>query len=271
MSIKQVENISQKGDGEINEDQILIKENFFAVFDGATSLNKYVDKNGRTGGFIASLIAKQEFQKNEGSLIQLANRANLKIAEAMKRKNIDTSSKINRWSAGFAAIRINNNKMEWVQIADCLILIIKKDLSYNLLVNDYDHDVKVIQKWRDLGKLSRKEKRKILWPDILSLRKEQNVNFGVLNGEQKFTKFIKHGIINLEKAAHILIFTDGFLIPKSDPKAEDNFNQFVDYYLSGGLKYLLEKVREIEDKDPECQKFPRHKTHDDASAISIIL
>ena len=39
-----------KGSGIINEDDFLIENNIFGVFDGATGLVKYFDENGNSGG-----------------------------------------------------------------------------------------------------------------------------------------------------------------------------------------------------------------------------
>ena len=61
--IKQVSQIQEKGSGIINEDSILVKDDIFGVFDGASSLNKYIDENGKTGGYLASSIVKEIFEK----------------------------------------------------------------------------------------------------------------------------------------------------------------------------------------------------------------
>ena len=39
--------IFDKGSSNVNEDSYLMKNNIFGVFDGATSLDKYIDKIGR--------------------------------------------------------------------------------------------------------------------------------------------------------------------------------------------------------------------------------
>src|SRR4029079_19205507 len=90
-----VDFLTERGSGSVNEDQILMAEPVFGVFDGATSLNKYVDQSGKTGGLLASSIAKETFMKNDKSLLALAMEANGSILHAMQQKGIDTGDKLN--------------------------------------------------------------------------------------------------------------------------------------------------------------------------------
>ena len=66
-----VDCLSKQGSGRINEDAALIKDNLFAVFDGAGSLVSFVDERGRTGGYLASTIAKGAFSANDVPLREL--------------------------------------------------------------------------------------------------------------------------------------------------------------------------------------------------------
>ncbi len=51
-----IQKIYNKGSVKLNEDELLIKEDLFVVFDGATSLVKFINKKGETGGKLASKI-----------------------------------------------------------------------------------------------------------------------------------------------------------------------------------------------------------------------
>ena len=44
-----IETILEKGSARLNEDTLVAQGNMFGVFDGATSLNKTVFENGKTG------------------------------------------------------------------------------------------------------------------------------------------------------------------------------------------------------------------------------
>src|SRR3989339_2033162 len=84
--------IEEKGIKKTSEDLFLVKENLFAVFDGASGMNKYQNAKGHTGGFIAAHIAKKVFSKN-GNLLDLTLTANKQIREEMIKNNINISKK----------------------------------------------------------------------------------------------------------------------------------------------------------------------------------
>ena len=64
----EIEFITSKGISELNEDNYLLEKSIFAVFDGATSLNNYKNKENLTGGYIAAEIAKSIFKNSNFDL-----------------------------------------------------------------------------------------------------------------------------------------------------------------------------------------------------------
>ncbi|MFA4887176.1 MAG: protein phosphatase 2C domain-containing protein [Candidatus Nanoarchaeia archaeon] len=265
-----VEHILDKGSGKINEDQILKKENLFAVFDGMTSLNKFTDAKKRTGGFLASSVAKEAFKKKR-SLVQLTELANKKIKKEMIKNGIDISKKENLFGTALAAVRIKGNVLEWIQLLDCLIIVVYEDNSFKLLVEDYDADKEIMRKWKELGSKSKEDKWKILKEDIIEDRKKQNVNYGCLNGEKEYINFLRKGSISLQRVKGVILFTDGLIPVGEDPIAQVDFKSRVDEVMELGLKEVVKKTRRKEDNDLECEKFPRYKKHDDIGAILIRL
>lgn len=258
--------------GSSKEDSYLIKDNLFAVFDGFNSLDKFVDQQGVTGGLIAATIAKDVFSRNEGTLENLAVEANRKIREKMTDSNIDVKNKSSLWGTIMAAIRIKRNSFDWIQLADSLILVILKDNSYKLLVEDFDHDGEVLKIWKGLAKQKKENIRGIIGSGpLIELRAKANETYGVLNGEEKAINFLKTGEENLTSIKHILLFTDGLMIPKEDPLGKDDWELFVKLFLQGGLENVKNFVRNLQKDDPKCWKYPRYKQHDDIAAISISL
>jgi len=255
--------------GSSNEDSYLVKDDLFAVFDGFNSLDGFKNENGTTGGLIAATIAKDVFSNNQGSLKSLAMEANRKIREVMLDSKIDTKNKNGLWGTIFAAVRIKNNSFEWAQLADSLILVIFKDNSYKLLVEDFDHDGEVLTIWKQLAEQKKEKIRELIAKPLAELRAKTNEAYGVLNGEESAENFIKTGEEKLENISHILLFTDGLMIPKKDPLGKDDWQVFVDLFLRGGLENIKKFVRNLQKDDPKCWKYPRYKQHDDISAISL--
>lgn|SRR3989338_2146070 len=256
-------------EGSSKEDAHIIGENIFGVFDGFDGLNKYVGKDGKTGGLIAATIAKETFSKNGKSLKDSAMEANQKIKEKMSECNIDTREKRNVWGTAFAVVRIQDGFFEWMQIGDSLILAIYKDDSFKMLVEGYDHDKELLKIWKKLA-IERKENiRELIEAHHTEARNKMNIAYGVLNGGENAGNFIKSGVERLENVKHILLFTDGIFLPKKDPAVEDDWNAFVKLFLQGGLKDVKDYVRNLEKEDPKCWKYPRFKQYDDITAISI--
>lgn len=256
-------------EGSSKEDSFLIKDNIFGVFDGANGLNKFVAKDGRTGGLIAAQIARDEFYKNDLELNEIALRANKKIMEKMIEAGTDISKKSNTWVTALAVVRIKEKFFEWTQISDSLIIVVYKNNSFKLLVENYDHDKEVLNIWKEFAKQKKENIRKLVEKNIIHARNKIGETWGVLNGEDEIEKFLKIGKESLENVKSIIIFSDGLILPKKDPAKADDFKKFTELFLKGGLKKVKEHVRAIQTKDPKCWIYPRYKQHDDITGIAI--
>lgn len=263
--------LSDQGNGKINEDAILWRDNLFGVFDGATSLNSYIDEQGHTGGYLASNIARDCFSSNDAPLYDLALYANQEIQERMLQAGIETTNKKNRWSTTAGVIRIVGDEIEWLQVADTYILAIRTDGSSEQINPVLDHDLGVMHKWKKLAENKEANIFNKLLPDIIELRERMNIDYGVINGEENLIPHIKTGTTSLQGIKHLLIFSDGMGIPKEEPSAELNFEKTAELFFEGGLLSIRNYVRELEKSDPLCWKYPRYKMHDDIGAISISL
>jgi serine/threonine protein phosphatase PrpC len=265
----QVHFLIEKGSGPLNEDNLVITQNIFGVFDGVTSLDNYRDPHGNTGGLLASRIAKNVFEKGNKPLVDLALEANSLLREEMLKNGVDLSKKVNLWGTTAAVIQVNQDTFDWIQIGDSQILVLYDGNSYKPLVDNYDHDRETLILWKELADKKIKNIREILVEPLKKAREKANVSYGVLNGEREMIRFLNQGKENLGKVKHILIFTDGLLIPQENPRNKDPFSQLVKLFLEGGLERIRDYVREREKSDPECWKYPRFKPHDDMAAISI--
>jgi hypothetical protein len=263
--------IHEKGIKNTNEDSYLIGDNIWGVFDGANSLNKYADADGRTGGLIASTIAKESFEMNDGLLRDMAIKANGKIGEEMKKRGIDTSDKLNLWCTNLAVVKIENNRINWLQLADSATIFIYRDNSFKVIMDEESHDRETLVKWGELAKNKTENIREALKDQIKKVRRDINVSYGFLTGEKEAIGFLREGTEELEKVRHILLSTDGFVLPQKDPNSPHPWDEFISRYLKDGIEGLKNHIRAIEESDPDCWTYPRQKKHDDMTAISIVL
>ncbi|HVC58712.1 MAG TPA: protein phosphatase 2C domain-containing protein [Candidatus Acidoferrales bacterium] len=264
--------ITSRGSGSLNEDAFICNPNkgLFAVFDGVTSLNPFIDATGKTGGWIASHTAVRIFEASKKTFSATVKDANIAIRDAMTSEGVDISDKLNLWATSVAAIKLKRDSFDWVQVSDTNIIAIYKDGSYKLLVKDYEHDMEsllMLKKFVDSGATN---PRAAIQGQLELNRRNSNITYGFIAGD-KDVKFMHTGTESTEAVSDILIFSDGLLIPKTDPSKPDDMGAIVKEYLGGGLEGWLSKVRALEDSDPECRKYMRFKPHDDATAIAVSL
>lgn len=264
-----VEHISVQGVGAINEDAVLTHKPVFAVFDGATSLTQYTNAEGKTGGWLAAHIAKDIFLKSKTSLTHTLAVANEAIFNAMHDRGIDVYHKENLWCTAVAAVHLKADTFDWVRLCDCLAVVIFTDETYKILGTVLDHDTQWLMAWKNFSKTKDTTVWNAVPKEILEVRKQVNVTYGFLNGENEALSFVESGTESLKNVAHILLFSDGLLIPKKDPTIPTDIGMLVKIYLEGGLKAAQKMVRDIENMDPHCVLYPRVKKHDDLSAIAI--
>jgi serine/threonine protein phosphatase PrpC len=264
-----VECLLEQGSGGLNEDVLLQDGTMFGVFDGATSLNRETYASGRTGGLLAAETAALAFRRNGASLLDLSARANRLIKEAMEEQKVDFAQKKNLWSTSGAVVRLHDDHFEWCQIGDCLILVLYHDGTHRLLADPPGHDVETLSLWKQLTPKTGECISEVLAEQILKVRHEMNIHYGVFNGEQQAMNFVRSGREELSGVSDILLYTDGLSLPRSRPEEDDDLATFVKLYRQGGLRAIRDRVRHMQRLDPACRIYPRFKSQDDIAAIAI--
>ena len=264
-----IQKIYDKGSGNQNEDELLIKDNLFGVFDGATSIAKFTNDEGKTWAKIAAEICKDVFSNNNKSLEQLTIEANQAIWDEMNKYKIDITKKEELRGSAIATIKLLGDEAEFLTIGDCLILAIFKDGTHKLLAPLDDHDWESMKMRKKFADKKIKDIRSELKDQFLKVRRESNIKYGVLNWETDAIKFLEIWKINLENVKSLILFTDGLFIPKKNPDDEENWDLFVQLYQKSGLDGILHHVRSLEESDPNCWEYPRFKQYDDVAAIGI--
>lgn len=267
---KMVDYVWDHGSGVIGEDVVLMTDNVFGVFDGASSIDGRIFSDGTSGGFLAARQAAEVFKLNQGSLLDLADKANQVIRNHMTVFAVDLEEKRNLWSTSMAVVRVEDGYFDWCQTGDCLILVIKRDGSAHMLVNDPGQDEETFAEWKKLNPSPNENIVELLRDQIVQVREKMNVEYGSLNGEDKALDFIKHGRESLDQITDIILYTDGLSLPSlKNENPDEDMERFISLYRRGGVTRILEHVRSLQRKDESCLLYPRFKVHDDAAAIAI--
>lgn len=270
-TIGAITHINEIGIRKINEDRIVVDttRNVFGVFDGASSVVPYTSLDGKTGGYIAASVAADTFANSNLALDATALLANERLAKVQSDANIDVSKNANRFGTTAAAVKVNDNTIDLLQIGDSIVIVADAAGNATVPLGYYDHDIVAMRKWRRFADEGHQNIRELVWDDIVAQREAANHDYGVLNGDERLKGHLKTTSIALGNIATILILTDGMFLPKADPDSYDNWNAYIDVYRESGLNGLFRHVRDIEDTDPTLTKYPRFKLHDDSSAIAI--
>ncbi|SDZ81771.1 Protein phosphatase 2C [Desulfuromusa kysingii] len=266
--IKHIERILDQGSGRLNEDKLVCANNLFAVFDGASSLVPDL-YSGKTGAWWASHLVSTTFFQNDASLFSLGQRANEILQKTMTEMGIESRDKLKRWSTSVAAFQIQEDTIAWLQSGDSQVLAIDADGGFQLLTPYHNHDKETLQLLKQLFQQGDPDPHKSLRPQVENVRRRMNQDYGVLNGEPVALDFLQLGATDLRGISHLLVFTDGLFPPSEDPESQPDFRWITDHFLQGGLRQVKEQIRAQEENDPDCQRYPRFKQHDDIAAIAV--
>lgn len=280
-----IESVSVKGSNEWNEDALIIndKADIYGVADGATSLVPYRSKDGETGGRRASQIVKKYFERisiseNTRSLEELMIGANDELGMEMEKEKIDISKKENVWTTGAAVIRIRAHQIEFVQAGDCMITALYSDGTYRVITRDqivyFDNNTK--KEWvkavKD-GLRTQKEIRNRVEPLIKEQKSKMNRidGYSVLDGSKEANLFFESGKINRIHLTGLIICSDGLFIHDEIDSSViyDPMDELVNKISLLGLEGFIHYLNAIEEKDPECLRFPRTKKSDDKTGIYL--
>ena len=265
--------INEKGIRDLNEDAVLFNDEHstYGVFDGASSLTKYMSNDNKTGGYIAAHVAASTFNNAKGGLFEIAPAANAAIEQSQIDADVDTSTSLNRFGCTAAVVRIHDDITELFQCGDSIIIVRYRDGTIEAPLGYNDQDVVAMRLWRRYVDEGRQNVRELLQEEIVLGRERANIDYGTLNGDAKATEHFLTTKIATELIQDILIISDGMFIPKQDPDATEKWGDYFAIYDQSGLRGLYDYVRALELSDPDLTTYPRFKIHDDASAIAINL
>jgi hypothetical protein len=259
-----IEHILEQGSGQRNEDYLVLDRDTFGVFDGATSLDGGCFEGGASGGAMASSIAGQVFARSDRPLVRLAAEANDAIRDSMTRCRVDVSRRCGLWSTSAAVVRLTDDGIEWFRTGDAQIAFIDGDGGFTVAGGRDDHDYPSLCMIKEKGRLH---------PDvqdiIRTVRLGTNRDYGVLNGEREAEDFFLSGVQPARGVRSVLLFTDGLDIPYETPQRRKDFSHLVDLARATGLYGLRDHVRSLESFDPDMERYPRFKRHDDIAAIAL--
>ena len=275
-----MESYTRQGVGKCNEDALVINERLgiYGVLDGSTSLVPFENNDGKTGGYLASRIVKNNIESLEESshLLSVLDRANADLSEEMKKHGIAMDEKDRLWCTAASIVRITENHLYFAQTGDTMILALYEDGIRVLTQPQIEHvDRKALTKWIEMIQSGVRSQKELLAGVKERLKENRYLantrdGYGVLNGEDSAVEFVEYGRVNRQGLLHVLLFTDGLFFPKETIPDEAHYWEFIANRLVGkGLKGCIDELVSLEETDPECIQYPRFKKSDDKTVMML--
>lgn len=277
-----IETFSRPGK-KVNEDSVFACEEFGFVIDGATGYGsvKITDEESDAKWF--SNTWKKYLIKNLGN-------TNKTINEIMKEGVVSVEKKLKKFenykhadikpSAAISLFRKNNDKLECFCLADCSLLITKKDNSFELFttndITDIDNKNKKfileIAKRKQLSYIRAKKEPEVI-ELMVNMFKNRNTNTGgwVLSNSLEAIDNGKYKKYDLKDIKSIYGFSDGYS-QIFDLFQHWTLNELLRQFQQGKtLSQVYEVLYNLQEKDKDCTTFIRSKVRDDSTALKYII
>jgi hypothetical protein len=283
MKLKLAGRISQ-GSGRVNEDAVgFIGEpddiQAAWVLDGVTGINqKGLGLAGSDAQWFVARIDAHLRDLLPGSremktvMSDLIDRLIADQAAALARSTM--SNAYDPPAACIAALCRIGSDWHAVRLGDCRLLAQDRK-GFRRIVDfandDFDHWITAeAQRLREGGVPDIKDISQRLQPELFANRRRRNRpgGYGVIEADRACLAFVEH--MPLADPTSALMASDGFF------RLVDHYHETSEQELlaqacgKAEVAILYDRLREIERTDPHCEKFPRFKPADDASAIALI-
>ena len=270
MAFKLLEQISLAASG-ANEDAHAHDGHAALVLDGATPLGPSLLPGPSDAAWIAQfgarrLMAHLKEQADSRAALRLALEDTKRSFEGLSRKPIKE-----KWQIPCAAMMLaveENTGHHFYWFGDCAAIVSAKDAPAFIVGEGVESRGREAARARialDAG-ITPTERTKVL-PLLRAGRGRINSgNNWLFSPEPRAAAHAHHAAHALAPGTKLLLASDGFLALASDYGAYD-LDGLMAAAQSKGLAAMGEELRAIEKDDPKAQKFPRFKTHDDATAL----
>ena len=271
MALRLLEQISLAADG-ANEDAHAHDSHAALVLDGATPLGPSLLPGPSDAAWIAQFGARRlmaHLKEHEArEALRLTLEDTKKSFEGLTRKPIKE-----KWQIPCAAMMLvveAGAEHQFFWFGDCAAIVASKDSSAFIVGEGVESRGREAARARialDAG-IAPTDRAKVL-PLLRAGRGRINSgNNWLFSPEPRAAAHAHHAAHTLAAGTKLLLATDGFLALASDYSAYD-LDGMMAAAQSKGLAAMGAELRAIEKDDPKAQKFPRFKTHDDATALLL--
>lgn len=274
----------------VNEDIMTFGDKYSFVMDGATGLGGPESINGWTSAeWYVQLVSKflvQQLQDESKDIKQIVtnaiNYATSKIREYERTHNMHFKDYEEPSSSLVLYRELEKEGKKRFQIfalGDSSAIISYKDGTVTSLANPNEIKLKqldrsVLERMVEIA--SKTNQTVIETRSNPEIQRMLEINRGKKNTEGGYwilgtnAEAVEHAAIfedDLDKIESVLLHTDGFNYKMLGMNKEELMETCKSQF---GIEMMQRKIREAEEKDETCNRYPRFKQHDDMAAVNNI-
>lgn len=176
-----------------------------------------------------------------------------------------------------AIVRIADYGVEFIQTGDCIAVYDNEEVRVLTCPQVAHLEEDALQKWRkeiERGTATRAGLMSAVVEILKGNRYKSNIpgGYGVLNGEPAAGEYFEYGRINRTFLRHLILLTDGLFFPADSQEHSHTYcSNLAHDILQKGLQQYVQELIDLENSDPECNKYPRFKKSDDKTGLVITL
>ncbi len=273
-----VESFSLAGDPDKpNEDAFGGSDHAALVLDGATMLGDGLMPGPSDAAWIAQFGARRLIahlkEEEPKKALKLALGDAEKSFQALRR-----AEPVEQWQVPCASMMLvaaHEKGLEFLYLGDCGVLVEQpegvKVIGETLEKRaDEARRAALLAKEKNLAPASGLRQPEFLRHLRVARNRVNSGTYWLFSPDKRAASHAKRRIMMVEKGAHLLLASDGFLALASDYGAYDAPGLFR-AAKTKGLKALGDELRAIEDADALGEKFARFKKSDDATALLLAV
>ncbi|PQA89307.1 protein phosphatase 2C domain-containing protein [Hyphococcus luteus] len=271
---------SDKGEGNVNEDQFGYLPHAAWVIDGASSVGAQklpAKSDAKWYASHFSAILQDQLEQFPGAESKELLRNVIRILRKQYKAALAGSVPEFPPSAAFIMAREKEDLIEISALGDCAALYqAHEGPLVHMEGNETPIDGESLRKLKDAQKkqpeASHSEIRQLLASTLRENRARMNTPNGywILSIEEEAVDHIRVANVKLDKNSPILLMSDGFtrgIFMLSNASVQSFYNTVIE----DGAIEICKRIRRQEAADQDCRTFPRFKVHDDATCLMLTL
>ena len=265
-----------------NEDKITVLDNAAWILDGATGLTgkRITEKETDALWYVEALDDYLKKHINSSKDIkEIIKNAIKEVKEKYsKYDGFNDLEEIDYPCAALALVRLNSKELEYYVIGDCTLIYSQENESIKEIVDRklIGLEENILRKMREVSKvnnISVLDARRFCNDEVISVRKLKNKlnGYWILEFNEDAVDRGLYNKISINGEISICITSDGFSQFYDTFNLAEDYKAFINLLKESNVEDIFNTLYEEQEKDSNCNDYPRLKKRDDTSIIYFEL